>query len=162
MTLLLHATIVGIGATLLMDAWGLLRQALFGVPRLDYALLGRWVGHMPRGRFRHPAIAEAAPIPGERVIGWTAHYGIGIAFAMLLLVVAGREWLDRPTLVAPLLVGIVTVAAPLFVMQPAMGAGIAASRTPRPNVARVQSLLTHAVYGLGLYLAGWLDHLFIH
>ena len=32
-----------------------------------------------------------------------------------------------------------------------MGAGIAASRTPRPNAARLQSLVTHAVFGLGLF-----------
>jgi nitrous oxidase accessory protein NosD len=38
-------------------------------------------------------------------------------------------------------------------MQPGMGAGIAASRTPKPAVARINSLLTHATFGLGLYLA---------
>jgi hypothetical protein len=52
-------------------------------------------------------------------------------------------------------VGIGTVAAPFFLMQPGMGAGIAASRTPRPNAARLQSLLTHAVFGLGLYITAW-------
>ncbi|MEZ0237260.1 MAG: DUF2938 family protein [Methylophilaceae bacterium] len=40
-----------------------------------------------------------------------------------------------------------------------MGAGIAASRTPRPNAARIQSLITHGVFGLGLYIAGWLTKL---
>ena len=33
---------------------------------------------------------------------------------------------------------------------------IAASCTPRPWAARLQSLLSHAVFGLSLYLAGWL------
>jgi hypothetical protein len=49
------------------------------------------------------------------------------------------------------------VAAPFLLLQPALGAGIAASRTPRPNVARRRSLVTHLVFGLGLYLAaeGW-------
>ena len=61
----------------------------------------------------------------------------------------------RPTLGPALAVGIGTVAAPFFLMQPGMGAGIAASRTPRPNAARLQSLLTHAVFGLGLYVAAW-------
>jgi hypothetical protein len=42
------------------------------------------------------------------------------------------------------------------VMQPAMGAGIAAGRTPRPWMARVHSVLTHGVFGLGLYVAGCL------
>jgi hypothetical protein len=40
-------------------------------------------------------------------------------------------------------------------MQPAMGAGIAASRTPRPGEARLHSFLTHAVFSIALYLAGW-------
>jgi len=55
-----------------------------------------------------------------------------------------------------LIVGIGTVVAPWFIMQPAMGAGIAASRTPRPAEARLHSLLTHAVFGVALYLAGWI------
>jgi hypothetical protein len=45
------------------------------------------------------------------------------------------------------------VVAPLFVMQPAMGAGIAGLRTPSPGMNRLQSLANHAVFGLGLYLA---------
>ena len=58
----------------------------------------------------------------------------------------------RPTLLPALAVGLVTVAAPFFLMQPGMGAGIAASRTARPAAARMQSLLTHAIFGLGMYL----------
>ena len=49
--------------------------------------------------------------------------------------------------------GLATVVAPWFVMQPAMGAGIAGSRTPDPRATRLRNLGTHAVYGLGLYLA---------
>ena len=60
----------------------------------------------------------------------------------------------HPTIGPALIVGIGSVAAPLLVMQPGMGAGIAASRTPRPAAARLQSLLTHAIFGLGLYAAG--------
>jgi hypothetical protein len=51
------------------------------------------------------------------------------------------------------------VAAPFLVLQPGMGAGIAASRTPRPAAARFQSVITHAIFGLGLYAAGWLTNL---
>jgi hypothetical protein len=41
-----------------------------------------------------------------------------------------------------------------------MGAGIAARRAPRPNAARLQSLITHTIFGLGLYAAGLiLNHL---
>jgi hypothetical protein len=40
-------------------------------------------------------------------------------------------------------------------MQPGMGLGIAASRAPDPRAARLRSLTTHAIFGLGLYAAGW-------
>jgi hypothetical protein len=45
---------------------------------------------------------------------------------------------------------------PFFVMQPAFGAGVAASKTPRPAQARLRSLMTHGVFGVGLYAGAWL------
>lgn len=146
---------IGIGATAATDAWAYLRKRLFGIAPPNYALVGRWMALWPRGRFRHESIATAPPVNMERGIGWIAHYLIGIAFAGLLLLLAGREWLRDPTLLPALLVGIGTVAAPFLIMQPAMGAGVAASRTPRPGAARMQSVLMHAVFGLGLFGAAW-------
>jgi hypothetical protein len=145
---------IGAGATLATDLWAIARRRLFGVPAPDWCLVGRWFGHMARGRFRHERIASAEPVRGERVIGWTAHYLIGIAFAGALLAICGLGWTRQPTLAPALVLGIATVTAPFLLMQPGMGAGIAASRTPRPNSARLQSLVTHAVFGLGVYAAG--------
>jgi hypothetical protein len=143
--------LAGVAATALVDLWAIARRRLFGTALPGYRLVGRWIAHMPRGRFRHAAIAAAAPLRGEGAIGWVAHYLIGIAFASLLFAAAGSEWFDRPTLLPALLVGIMTVAAPWFVMQPAMGAGLAARLTARPNAARIQSLITHGIFGVGLY-----------
>jgi hypothetical protein len=42
---------------------------------------------------------------------------------------------------------------PFFTMQPSFGLGIAASKTPHPNQARLKSLMTHTVFGVGLYLS---------
>ncbi|HEY7754263.1 MAG TPA: DUF2938 domain-containing protein [Steroidobacteraceae bacterium] len=147
--------LVGAGATLTTDLWAIARKRLQGVAPPDYRMVGRWFGHMLDGRFRHERIAAAAPVRGERLIGWAAHYLIGVAFAAILLGIGGPAWVHRPTLGPALAVGIGTVAAPWLVMQPGMGAGIAASRTPRPAAARLQSLVTHAIFGLGLYAAGW-------
>ena len=147
--------LTGIGATAVMDLWAIVRKHLLGIPPPDYGLVGRWLAHMPRGHFRHDSIAAAMPVPGERLIGWTAHYFIGIAFAAILLGIWGLAWIRHPTIGPALLVGVGSVAAPFLVMQPGMGAGIAARRTPRPASARLQSLVTHAIFGLGLYAAGW-------
>lgn len=151
MDTLTQAALIGSGATVVMDAWGIARGRLFGIPNMNYALVGRWLAYLPRGRFRHDPIAKAPPVRGELAIGWIAHYAIGIAFAAALLATWGLEWAQRPTLGPALALGIGTVAAPFFVLQPGMGAGIAASRTPRPNASRLQSLVTHAVFGLGLF-----------
>ncbi|HBD08041.1 MAG TPA: DUF2938 domain-containing protein [Syntrophobacteraceae bacterium] len=146
---------VGIGATLLVDVWTFV-LGLWKISSLDYRYVGRWIAHFPRGRFVHDNILATPPVHGEKVIGWTAHYLIGMTFAFLLVAVAGKEWLGRPTLLPALLVGIVTVCAPLFVMQPAFGFGMASSRLPKPNIRRLKSLSTHGVFGLGLYAAGLL------
>ena len=149
------ALFTGIGATALMDLWTIARKRLLGTAAPNYGLVGRWLGRMRRGSFRHESIAAAPPVHGERLIGWGAHYLIGIAFAGLLLGVWGLAWIQQPRIGPALAVGIGSVAAPFLVMQPGMGAGIAASRTPRPAAARLQSLATHAIFGLGLYAAGW-------
>ena len=160
MSIPLFTLIIGIGATVLMDLWGIARKSLLGIAPPNYGLVGRWIAHMTRGRFRHESIAAASPVRGENIIGWTAHYLIGIAFAALLISIYGAEWVRDPTLVPAIAVGIGTVAAPFLLMQPGMGAGIAASRTPDPAAARLQSLITHAIFGLGLYLTGRLIQLF--
>jgi hypothetical protein len=149
------ALIVGVGATAVMDLWGIVRKALIGVPPPNYGLVGRWLAGVARGRFRNDSIAASPAVHFERLIGWSAHYLIGIAFAAVLLSICGLEWIKKPTIVPALIVGIGTVAAPFLLMQPGMGAGIAASRTPNPAAARLQSLITHAVFGLGLYGAGF-------
>jgi hypothetical protein len=41
---------------------------------------------------------------------------------------------------------------PFFVLQPSLGLGIASSRTPNPTQARLKSLMTHTVFGVGLYV----------
>lgn len=150
---LISAVAIGIGATLLMDGWAVLRRRLLGVPSLDYALVGRWVGHMPRGRFYHVAIGQAAAVAGERPLGWAIHYLTGIVFAVAMVALTGSDWLCRPTLLPALLFGVVSVAMPFLLMQPALGLGIAASRTANPTKARLHSLITHAIFGVGLYLA---------
>ncbi|MGP9800603.1 DUF2938 domain-containing protein [Rheinheimera sp. NSM] len=150
---------IGIGATAIMDLWTLLRKALFGVAPANYGMVGRWLLHMTHGRFRHQAIAAAPVMRSEHVVGWAAHYMIGIAFAGLLIALCGDAWLQNPALLPALAVGIVTVAAPFLLMQPGMGAGIAASRTANPNSARLHSLITHAIFGLGLYVSGWVAKL---
>jgi hypothetical protein len=136
----LRAFFIGVGATIVMDLWALLLKQL-GIPSLNFAFLGRWIGHLPHGQWIHKSIAKAAPMKGELWMGWFAHYSIGVTFAALLLAVYGLEWARKPTLLPALIIGIVTAIAPLFILQPALGAGIASSKTPKPVFNCIKSLL---------------------
>jgi len=147
--------LVGIGATAVLDLW-LVLLGRMGVPTLNFAFVGRWVGHMTRGTFVHAGIARSAPVRGELALGWFTHYAIGISFACALLAIQGVSWARQPTLWPCLLLGVCTVLMPLFVMQPAMGAGFASSKTATPVKNVFRSVANHAVFGLGLYLSSLL------
>jgi len=97
------AVAIGIGATLVMDLWNLFLKRAFGIPSLNYCLLGRWVGHMAGGTLRHASIAAAKPRRHECTIGWISHYRIGVGLAVIFVVLLSDEWLARPTLLPALL-----------------------------------------------------------
>ncbi|MGU3629638.1 DUF2938 family protein [Comamonas sp. C24C] len=145
------ALAVGIGATLLMDLWSEMLRRM-GVATLNYALLGRWCLHWRSGTWFHQSIGEASAAHGEKIIGWTVHYLIGILFAMTFLCIADPSWTEAPALVPALVFGAATVALPWFVLQPALGAGVASGKTPRPWRNRAVGLATHLVFGGSLYL----------
>lgn len=148
--------LIGIGATLTFDLWGLLLQHAFKMAPSNICLVGRWLRYMPEGTFLHANIAASRPKHAECSVGWLAHYTIGVVFALAFVAVAGSGWLEQPTLLPAMCFGVVTVLAPFFIMQPSFGLGFAASKTSNPTQARVRSLMNHTAFGVGLYLFGWL------
>ena len=156
MEIILRAAIIGIGGTLILDLWATLLWRLFGVPAANWAMVGRWVGHMPTGCFLHENISKAAPISGELAIGWIVHYAIGISYGLLLVGLWGAEWLRQPTLLPPMILALGLLVAPYFIMMPGMGSGIAGAKTPKPNVTRLKSVVGHSVFGLGMYVTALL------
>jgi hypothetical protein len=144
--------LTGIVATVALDLWQGALSRVFGVPRTNWALVGRWISHMAQGKFSHEAIGKTAPLRHEAVVGWVTHYVVGIIYAAVYLgfvrFVLGWE----PGVGTALGFGIITVAAPWFLMQPAMGLGIMATKTPKPRVLQAYSLSSHAAFGAGLAL----------
>ena len=155
-THILTAVVIGVGATLLIDLWALFLRRAFGIASLDYCLLGRWVLHMPDGRIAHARIGATPSKRHECPVGWTVHYLIGTTLAVVFVLLASERWLARPTLFPALAFGIATVLVPFFTIQPAFGLGIASSKTPHPSRARLKSVMTHTVFGMGLWLFAYL------
>ncbi len=149
----LSAIVVGLGATLFMDALALFLKRAFSIPSANYCLVGRWLRHMPEGTFMHASIAAAPQKRSECTVGWIAHYVVGTVYALVFVALVSGSWLARPTLLPAMLFGIGSVLVPYLIMQPSFGLGIAASRTPNPMQARLRSLVAHAAFGAGLYVS---------
>lgn len=153
---LISAILIGLGATLTTDLWALFLKRAFKIAEPNYCLVGRWLRTMPEGTFRHSSIASTPQKSAECMVGWIAHYLIGITFAITFVALVGNDWLQRPMLLSALAFGVGTVLMPFSIMQPAFGLGFAASKTPNPAQARFRSLMNHASFGVGLYLFGLL------
>lgn len=147
-----NAVLIGVGGTAVMDLWMLFMKYGFGVPPIDYARIGRWLGHFPSGRFVHANIDETERVVGEAALGWSVHYAFGVAMGALLIATCGLAWARNPTVTPPLALGLLTIVIPFFVVQPAFGMGFAASKAPNAKFARLRSLMTHVAFGIGLYL----------
>jgi energy-converting hydrogenase Eha subunit B len=147
---------LGIGATLTFDLWGLFLQYAFKIKPAPICLVGRWIQYMSEGTFWHANIASAPQKSRECMVGWIVHYMIGVVFAIAFVAWTGNAWLQSPTFLPALIFGILMAAAPLFLMQPAMGLGIAGSKTANPAQTRLRTLMNHTAFGIGLYLFGLL------
>ena len=146
---LYRAALAGVPATLAMDLGtrAIVAPAL-GVQAPGPKELGRWVGPMRHGRFRHPDITTAPAMRCEAVIGILTHYAIGLRLAAGygLLLRAGRA--RRGSIPLALAYGTAITGFSWFVMFPATGKG-AIRRGENPKLAAF-SLCNHIVYGLAL------------
>lgn len=146
-----RAVLTGIGGTIALDLWALVLARGFKVAGTNWALVGRWIGNMPYGRYVHESMMQARPIRGEAAIGWTFHYMVGAGYGLLLLLGWGDGWFEAPTLLPPMILAWLLLVLPYFIMMPGMGSGVAGARTPKPWVTRLKSAIGHSIFGLGLY-----------
>ncbi|MGD9476683.1 DUF2938 domain-containing protein [Shinella sp. G-2] len=151
MDVLAKGVVIGIGATVLMDLWAILLWKAFGQSRPNWAPVGRWFYHLKNGIVFHDDIGKAEPYGQERALGWIGHYAVGIVYGVILALIVGPAWFAAPTFLPAWILGIVTVGAGWFLLQPGLGIGIAASKTPAPGKVRVLNLVSHTVFALGLY-----------
>lgn len=143
--------LMGIAGTVAMDLFALLLARTGVQPFPNWAMPGRWLAHVFRGRVFHDSIGAAEPVAGELGLGWVFHYAVGIVYGVVFAVVAGAAWRANPDFLPLWSFAILTIAAGWFLLQPGMGMGWAASRAPNPRKARTVGLMSHTAFGLGMY-----------
>lgn len=152
MELLWVGVLMGIGGTLAMDIWAIALNRTAGLPLPNWGNVGRWAAHVPRGTVFHDSISDAEPVPQETGIGWAVHYGVGIVYGVVFMLLAGQDWLTHPAFLPVWVFSILTIAAGWFLLQPGMGLGWALSRTPAPWKGRWLGLLAHTAFAIGMWV----------
>jgi hypothetical protein len=146
MKLIQKTILTGIAGTLATDVWTLVLK-MFGVHSHGLLLVGQWiVSHL------NPAL-QSRLMDKALFVGWTAHYCLGILFAVLPNLVYGKKWLQKPTLLMALMTGLISFLISVFIIQPILNFGIAFSRYTSQPVILLKVGLFHLVYSIGLWAA---------
>lgn len=152
MGLIFIGFLMGVGGTVAMDVWAWVLARLGVVPFPNWAMPGRWFGHVFAGRVFHDDIGAVAPVSGELGLGWLLHYGVGALYGVVFVLLAGAEWVAAPGFFSVWIFSLITIAAGWFLLQPGMGLGWAASKTPNPWKVRALGLVAHTVFAIGMWL----------
>ena len=77
----LSMVVVGCLSVAVLDLWQRLAHRLGGLPPTNWAVVGRWLLMLLRqGILFNTELAQAPPLPRERLIGWVFHYIIGVVY----------------------------------------------------------------------------------
>lgn len=151
--LLIFAVIVGGGATLIGDLWGVVLKRVFGVARPNWGMAGRWLKGLPEGRLKRDTSDSRTPSQAEHALGWAFHYAVGIVFAALLPLIWGMGYMQAPSLGPALVIGLgLATFCGTCIFMPAMGAGLAGAALPNRQAVIGRLLLSHLIFGLSLWL----------
>lgn len=150
--LIVVGLLIGVGGTIAMDVWAIVLNKVFNQSLPNWGNIGRWFYHLSKGTFSHQSIGNASPYQHEHALGWFMHYLIGALYGVIVTLVGGAAWIASPSFTIPLVVGLITVGAGWFILQPGLGVGVAASKTPNPTKVRALNIVAHIIFAIGMYL----------
>jgi len=154
MDVLVKILVIGIFATVIMDVWATFSNRVLKFPRTNWAMVGRWLGHIPKGKFFHYSVSDSPEVRYENCLGWAFHYFIGIVYATFYVAMILWGFDGSESLISAWIFGLVTIISPWFILQPALGLGVCAVKAPKPNMVRFQNFAIHSIFGIALYY-GW-------
>ena len=146
--------IAGFFSCFALDFFGRALLILFKIPEPSWGVVGRWVFYMiRRGTVFNPQISDAVPIAHEVKIGWSFHYFIALAWAVVFYASFISYPLFELSYRNGLFFGALTTLAPLFIFMPFTGQGMLARKTQMPYLTSLILLARHSIFGLAMFVA---------
>ena len=150
MLFFIHTVSIGILATLFMDLFSIINKKLFKITPLNYAIIGRWVLHWKSCKFAHNNIMQTQTLKNELVLGWIIHYITGVSWTYLYFVMC-TYFSYEINLLNTIIFTSITTLLPFMVIQPFLGFGFFAYKTPSPIHSIRNSLIAHITFGVGIF-----------
>lgn len=148
-----RSVLVGVVSTFTMDLLTAIAYRLRLTAPLSPHLIGRWFVSVARAQPYHADIARAPAVNHELAIAIPIHYTIGVALASAYLWGMSELGWPRRNLVVAVAFGLCTSVLPWFLMFPSMGYGFFGAHGPAGTRLFVSSLLSHALFGVGIWVA---------
>lgn len=150
--IIIKSIIIGVASTIFMDVATKLRELLFQIKPLNYALVGRWFLSWKSRTFLHKNITQSPVKKFEVFFGWFIHYLVGIFWAYLYLILNDFYSFEK-IFISILIFVLLSTLVPFLIMQPALGFGFFALNTTSPLKSIKNSIISHTFFGIGLYLS---------
>lgn len=142
----------GITGTIVMDLLNYVFSRMGLIQKVEINMIGRMTAGWLRGRFLYKHPNDMKAVNHEGLLGYLAHYSIGIGLAIPYILVCVNYIGDMPSAYHTIIYGISTTVASWFIVYPSMGFGVLGLRSPDGIKATYSSLANHFFYGAGLAL----------
>jgi len=148
---------VGVGSTILLDLWVTLVEKATSIPPTNWGIVGRWIIGIPNGHWTLDTSVNHEPTVTEKVLGWLFHYIVGIAYAVLIILLFGAGFIDSPSIMPVIIVGLIlSTLAGLAILMPALGGGFMGRLIPNWFATFIYLVIAHAIFAIGQYgFAQW-------
>lgn len=147
------ALITGIAGTIAMDLSNYAFSRVGLILKIDVAMIGRMAAGWAKGRFSYGNPSELKSVTHETLLGYLAHYVIGISLAVVYLAAWELSVDGPPSPYWATLYGFVTTAVSEFYVYPSMGLGVCGRRSPERLKAGLSPVVNHLFFGLGMGVA---------
>ena len=148
----LRNVIIGIVATITMDALTAFSVKSRLIAPLPPRLIGRWFASVTRGQLLHCDISQTVATNHEMAIAIPAHYAIGVTLAPISLFACASPGLTSGNPITALGFALCTNIFPWLLMFPCMGFGWFGTHGPPGTRLFLSSFVSHGFYGVGLWL----------